>query len=121
MTTIDFVSVLGTLVPVALVTSTIAGIVYYANRKASIFERNITGSDHLTRRYQRIENMEATKAVAILSVTFLICYVTYVFVVHFISIGISSSSSLKPIAKVRIPNMFKLKNSIDLLHFSFKL
>ncbi|KAE9550319.1 hypothetical protein FO519_006479 [Halicephalobus sp. NKZ332] len=80
----DILETLNYQVAMASGTALVSLFIYFINKKAKKFEA-LSGAAHLTIRYQRLENIEATKVITVHTICFLAFYVQNLYVVYLIS------------------------------------
>ena len=95
---IDFLNLISYKVPLSAGTAIVSLFVYFINKKAKQFEVS-SGAAHLTIRYQRLENIEATKLLAVHTICFLLFYIQNIYVIYLISQSNISELSEFAIAK----------------------
>ena len=71
-------------IPLAAGTAVVSLFIYFINKRAKQFEAS-SGAAHLTIRYQRLENIEATKLIAVHTISFVLFYIQNIYVVYLIS------------------------------------
>uniref|UniRef100_A0A7E4UWK5 G_PROTEIN_RECEP_F1_2 domain-containing protein n=2 Tax=Panagrellus redivivus TaxID=6233 RepID=A0A7E4UWK5_PANRE len=70
--TVNLGQLVGYRIPIDIVIVIIAAVTYYINKRADPFGDAVNGSSHLTSRYQRSENIEATKNVTLHIILYLL-------------------------------------------------
>jgi len=71
-------------IPLAAGTAIVSLFIYFINKRAKQFEAS-SGGAHLSIRYQTLENIEATKLIAIHTICFLLFYIQNICVLYLIS------------------------------------
>uniref|UniRef100_A0A914QCB3 G-protein coupled receptors family 1 profile domain-containing protein n=1 Tax=Panagrolaimus davidi TaxID=227884 RepID=A0A914QCB3_9BILA len=83
---IDIFVTLGYIVPMAIVDVILSAIILFVNIRAKkyvLLESN-NGANYLTAKFQRLENIEATRSITVHCITFLVFYIVNVYIVVFI-------------------------------------
>ena len=80
----NFLNILSYRIPLAIITTIVSLFVYFINKKAKQFEAS-SGDTHLTIRYQRLENIQATKILTIHTICFWLFYIQNMSAIYVIS------------------------------------
>lgn len=100
--TIDIFAVLGYMVPLAIVNIIICCVILFINIRAKRSEilKTSNGANYLTAKFQRLENIDATRSITVHCIVFLLFYIINVYIIVFIQNSKITSLPLFALVKV---------------------